>query len=87
MLNTRIIEAQVRVLHDRVLTWWRANPQLRWGLKAFRMFVRDRTLALRYYVYTRWMIVATGQIQSRRELAECLGRTGLSRTVQADSTT
>lgn len=62
------IEFKIRGWHWRAARWWKEHALLRYRLKAFRMFVAGEGKKAREYARNMYMVVATGQIQSRTEL-------------------
>jgi hypothetical protein len=65
-----LIYLQIPLLYQRAVVWWEFHSDLRAQLKAARMFLAQRMVAVHNYAFGTVMIVATRQIQSRAELRD-----------------
>lgn len=65
-----LVWARIPQLYQRLMVWWTYHSDLREHLKAFRLFMLQRSIELRNATFGSAMIVATKQIQSRAELRD-----------------
>lgn len=65
-----LVWARIPELYQRIMVWWEFHSSLRDQLKALRVFLMHRSIALRNNTFGSVMLVATGQIQSRAELRD-----------------
>jgi hypothetical protein len=63
-----LIWARIPQAYQRLSVWWAFHSDLRERVKALRLFLLHRSIALRNATFGSTMIVATRQIQSRDEL-------------------
>jgi hypothetical protein len=68
-----LVWARFPQFYQRAIVWWEFHSDLRAQLKAFRLFLMHRGIAMRNAAFGSAMIVATRQVQSRAELRDMSG--------------